>query len=148
MSIYIRINEALTVVDVVEADRAVGFNISPRENIAVGAVLTQEEADQIGYQPPLPPEPVIHAWYIDHGPFYDRFGDSMMAILMSTDPQVQALIKNLEARKWIDLQRPDVAGGLDLLISKGLITAEQKTAILNTPITYEDQRALIKMYFS
>lgn len=148
MRTYIRIDESLKVIEVIEAMMAVGYLISPREGVTVGDILTQEEAEQIGYTLPPAPEPPPYAWFIDHGSFYDRFGESMMPVLMSTDTQVQALVKNLEARKWIELQRPEVATGLDLLIAKELITEEQKTAILTTPIDFEEQRALVKMYFS
>lgn len=88
-------------------------------------------------------------WLIDIGPFFDRFGGAKMAVLTSTDPQVQALLTDITVRKWIDLQRPDVAAGIDLLIAKGItgVTGALKTAILTTPVSAEENRALRRLYF-
>ncbi|WP_409482591.1 hypothetical protein [Noviherbaspirillum sp. ST 5-3] len=90
-------------------------------------------------------------WLIDIGPFFDRFdasGASTMSILSSVDVQVQALVKNVMARKWIDLKRADLPQMMDLLISKGLLTAEQKSYILMTPLAPEENLALRRLYFS
>jgi hypothetical protein len=51
-------------------------------------------------------------WFIDIGPFLDRFGPAMLPMLMSTEPVVAASVKNMMARKWIDLERDDVAAVL------------------------------------
>lgn len=90
------------------------------------------------------------AWLIDVGPFFDRFGTAKMALLTSTNATVQALIKDLQIRKWIDLQRPDVAAGIDAIIALGVsgVTPALKTAILTTPVTPEENLALRKVYFS
>lgn len=86
-------------------------------------------------------------WLIDIGPFFDRFGASKVALLSSSNATVRALVADVQVRKWIDLKRADVATALDLLISAGLITAAQKTAILTAPVTAEENRALRKLYF-
>ena len=96
--------------------------------------------------PTLAPDPT--ASYIDIGPFFDRFGTSKLPILMSADPLVKALMSDIQVRKWIDLQRPDVAQALDVLISKSLVTPTLKTAILDTPISSEENMVLRKLYFS
>lgn len=88
------------------------------------------------------------AWYIDVGPFFDRFGASAFTIASSEDAQVRGLMALVTPRKWIDLKRQDVSMFLDLLIGKGLITAEQKAAILTTPVTYLEQSALVRQYFN
>ena len=36
---------------------------------------------------------------IDIGPFFDRFGVAKMAVLMSSDPVVQAILRDVQARK-------------------------------------------------
>ena len=89
-------------------------------------------------------------WLIDIGPFFDRFQSAKMPLLMSTNTTVQALVKDLQVRKWIDLQRADVGQGIDALIALGVpgMTAELKTAILTTPVTSEENFALRKVYFS
>lgn len=92
-----------------------------------------------------PPDPC--QYFIDVGPFFDRFGAAKYTILASSDATVQALIKDLQIRKWIDLQNVQVAQGLDILISKTLITTTDKTNILNTPISSDENMALRKLYF-
>jgi hypothetical protein len=89
-------------------------------------------------------------WLIDVGPFFDRFGEAKMPLLMSTHATVQALVKDLQVRKWIDLQRPDVGAGIDALIAIGVpgMTAGLKTSILTTPVTPEENFALRRVYFS
>jgi hypothetical protein len=97
------------------------------------------------------PEPVPPAtqWLIDIGPFFDRFGAAKMALLTSGNATVQALVKDLQVRKWIDLQRADVAAGIDALIALGVagIDAELKTAVLTTPVADAENFALRKVYF-
>jgi hypothetical protein len=71
-----------------------------------------------------------------------------MDILTSTNAGVKAIITDIQVRKWIDLKRPDVATSLDYIISKvTLMTVEIKAAILNTPVTAEENLALRKLYF-
>lgn len=98
------------------------------------------------YTPPLTPADPCE-WLIDIGPFFDRFGANKMAILTSADVTVKAVIQDVQIRKWIDLQRTDVAAALDVLVAKGLITGTDKTTILTTPVTVEENRALRKLYF-
>ena len=87
-------------------------------------------------------------WLIDVGPFFDRFGAAKMAVLSSSDAIVRALVTDLQVRKWIDLKRADVVQGIDLLISKSLISAASKDVILTTPVEHVENLALRKMYFA
>lgn len=89
-------------------------------------------------------------WLIDVGPFFDRFGASKMAILTSANTTVQALVKDLQIRKWIDLQRADVAAGIDALIALGVagVDAALKASVLTTPVAPAENEALRKVYFS
>lgn len=88
-------------------------------------------------------------WLIDIGPFFDRFGAAKMGILMSSNATVKAILSDLQVRKWIDLKRADVADGLDSLIALNVqgMTAEVKSAVLNTPVTADENLALRKLYF-
>lgn len=98
-----------------------------------------------------PPEPVVKVirWtdadlppsyhWIDVGPFFDRFGTKAISITGSTDPQVQGLVTLLLPRKYVDLKRADLPAMLDLLVSKGLITAGEKAVVLN-PQTVDYER--------
>jgi hypothetical protein len=49
--------------------------------------------------------------------------------------QVEALMDNLAVSTFIDLNRPDVIGGIEMLVAFGLITPERATQILNGPVT-------------
>lgn len=99
---------------------------------------------------PEPASPVDPAqWLIDVGPFFDRFGAAKLQVLASADATVRALVTDLQVRKWIDLQRPDVALGIDLLTTKSVgVTAALKDSILTTPVAAAENLALRKTYFS
>jgi hypothetical protein len=105
--------------------------------------------DVIGEFPTLAPAPDPTAWLIDIGPFMDRFGSAMMPVLTSADANVQGYIKNLLARKWVDLKRTDLAQMLALIsgavpeLTSGIIAS-----ILNTPVEDFENLALRKLYFS
>ena len=88
-------------------------------------------------------------WYIDVGPFFDRFGSAKMNVLTSTSAVAQAVVKDAQIRKWIDLKHPSVAAGIDALIAAGVtgVTADLKAAILNTVPTSDEGMALRKLYF-
>lgn len=102
------------------------------------------------FAPPPPPEPKVDPceWLIDIGPFYDRFGATKMAVLTSADAGVKAIMQDVSIRKWIDLKRADVASALAYIgsIIPSVDTALQ-TSILTTPVTFEENRALRKLYF-
>lgn len=100
--------------------------------------------------PPTPADPEVWAWFIDLGPFYDRFGQAMPAVLASVHPAVTVALKNISVRKWIDLQRQDVADGLAAISAAmpGVVTPELVEAILTTPVTAEENFALRKVYFT
>lgn len=88
-------------------------------------------------------------WLIDIGPFYDRFGAAKMSVLTSTDSAVKAIMADVSIRKWIDLQRADVASALAYIGSVvPSVDATLRAAILTTPVATEENRALRKLYFS
>jgi len=101
--------------------------------------------------PPVPVVPVspVYEWYIDIGPFFDRFGTQKLPVLMSTDATLQAILRDVQARKWIDLKRPDVAQSVAYIGSKiAGVDAAMQTTILTNPISADEQMALRKMFFS
>ena len=101
-------------------------------------------------EPPAPPPPVppVWTWYIDLGPFYDRFGAAKMAVLTSADVGIAAIIRDVNIRKWVDLQRPDVAEALAYIGTKvPSVTPALQAQILTTPVTSEEQYALRTTYF-
>lgn len=101
---------------------------------------------QVAEVPALAP---IWEWYMDIGPFYDRFGAAKMAVLTSTDAGVKAIIADLNIRKWVDLKRPDVAQALAYVGSVvPAVTPALQDSILNTPVADVENLALRKLYFS
>lgn len=66
-----------------------------------------------------PPTETPEQRHISVGAFFDRFGGAKWAILSSPDPLVQALIRDVSVRRYIDLSRPDLLQGLMLVQSKG-----------------------------
>lgn len=70
--------------------------------------------------------------HISVGAFFDRFGVHKYPILASTDPGVQALIKDCTVRSFIDLSRPDLPLGLGIITTAGF--AINTDAILTNPI--------------
>lgn len=69
-----------------------------------------------------PEEVIVPAeWYMNVGPFYDRFGMYKIPILASSDPTVQAIIKDASVRKYIDIKgrRTELTQAIQLIQSKG-----------------------------
>ena len=98
--------------------------------------------------PPPPPAPAWE-WLIDIGPFFDRFGAAKLAVLTSADPGVQAILKDVQIRKWLDLKLPELAQSVAYVGTKlPAVTAELQGAILNTPVAPDENLALRKLYFS
>lgn len=88
-------------------------------------------------------------WLIDVGSFFDRFGAARMAVLTSDDAIVRALVTDIRSRHWVDLQRADVAAGIDLIIAAGVpgVDADLKTAILTATVTAPESLALRRLFF-
>jgi hypothetical protein len=64
---------------------------------------------------PAPAEPR----HITVGAFFDRFGSEKYAILSSDDALVKAMVTDASVRKFIDLDRPDLLTGLQMVQAKG-----------------------------
>ena len=98
---------------------------------------------------PRPAGEIDTTWFIDVGPFFDRFGAAKMNVLTSTSVIAQAVVKDAQIRKWIDLKHPSVAAGIDALMAVGVsgVTADLKAQILNTAPTPDEGMALRKLYF-
>lgn len=63
--------------------------------------------------------------------FRARFTDAELAgIVASADASVKVLLLKLTTRVEVDLDDPQVIGGLGLLVSKGLLTAQRRDEIL------------------
>lgn len=87
-------------------------------------------------------------WLIDIGSFFDRFGAAKMAVLMSADAGVQAIIKDTQVRKWLDLKLPEVAQSLVYVAGKvPEVTPELQDSIINTPVSDHENLSLRRLYF-
>lgn len=88
-------------------------------------------------------------FYVDVGPFFDRFEASQLTVLKSTDPDLVAFIESCRTRKWIWTKHPLVAMGIDRAITLGIagVDAAMKDRIMNKPARWPEQSALIKLYF-
>jgi hypothetical protein len=65
------------------------------------------------------PEPTPEVRHITVGAFFDRFGSEKYAILSSDDALVKAMVTDASVRKFIDLDRPDLLTGLQMIAAKG-----------------------------
>ena len=88
-------------------------------------------------------------YLIDIGPFFDRFGSAKMQVLTSSDLGVQAIIKDTQVRKWLDLRLPELAPSVMYVASKiPAVTVEIQNNVLRTPVAEHENLALRKLYFS
>lgn len=95
----------------------------------------------------LPADPC--ASLIDIGPFFDRFGAAKMPVMINQDAAVQAIIRDAQSRKWINLTLPEVAASLAYIASKEpALTQEIRDAVLSLPVRPDENMALRKLYFS
>lgn len=117
-------------------------------------VTTLENGAVIRELPPPTHTPVTWAnaseeyFWIDLGPFQDRFGDDWPVISSSTDRECTAFMNAvINNRKYINLKDPRVSSAVDLLIAcnkpttwsmfpaSGPITPAKKAVIMNLMTT-------------
>jgi hypothetical protein len=131
--------------------------LDENENV-INTVLASEEYAEAMYpghwrvvetpEPPAPEAPVWE-WYIDIGPFFDRFGAAKMPVLTSADIGVQAILKDTQVRKWLDLRLPEIEQSVQYIASKvPELTVQLQDQIVNTKPAEHENLALRKMYFS
>lgn len=70
------------------------------------------------------------------GAFFDRFGGQKWPILASTEPMVQALIKDCQVRKFVDLGRSDLPAGLEMIVNAGF--AIDPHEVINAPVRSDE----------
>ena len=156
MPYYAQLNENKVVTSVTQTSQVLETSVSIIEldhfdtNIA-GHTYDPVASSSAGKPIFISPAPVIpqYLWYIDIGPFFDRFGAAKMAVLTSSDVGVQAIIKDTQVRKWLDLKLPEIASALAYIGTKVTsVTQELQESILKTPVAEADNLALRKLYFS
>lgn len=128
------------------------------DNEVINTIVASEEYAEATYpgrwrvvetpEPPAPEAPVWE-WYIDIGPFFDRFGAAKLPVLTSSDSAVQAIIKDTQVRKWLDLRLPEIAQSVQYIASKvPELTVQLQEQIVNTKPAEHENLALRKLYFS
>ena len=131
--------------------------LDENENVINTIVASEEYAEAMypGHwrvvempEPPAPPAPVWE-WYIDIGPFFDRFGAAKMPVLTSADVGVQAILKDTQVRKWLDLRLPEIEQSVQYIASKvPELTVQLQEQITNMKPAEHENLALRKLYFS
>ncbi|HQQ70220.1 MAG TPA: hypothetical protein PLL92_07910 [Alicycliphilus sp.] len=146
---YIQINQDGVAVAVTETSEA----LAPLSNRVPVNGLRSDLLGQV-YDPatgsfaaPPAPPPDERLWWLDVGPFYDRFGPDALAIAASDHGACKAVQTLTGVRKYIDLKDPRIGQMIDMLIATGQpaaqsyapgsgpMTAAKKAAILDTPTT-------------
>jgi len=88
--------------------------------VADDAFVTEHHAGRFELLGSAPADPVVVVpRHIAVGSFFDRFGAAKWSILADTTPLVQALVRDCSARRYIDLDRPDLVQALQLLVQAG-----------------------------
>ena len=134
------------------------IEILNEENEVINTIFASEEYAEATYpgrwrvvetpEPPAPAAPVWE-WYIDIGPFFDRFGAAKMPVLTSADVGVQAILKDTQVRKWLDLRLPEIEQAVQYIASKvPALTAALQDQIVSTKPAEHENLALRKLYFS
>lgn len=125
-----------------------GYEASTISNTEAYPLDAYSHELQIDGLPSLPPGEVEKrtTWLIDPGSFFDRFGQHKLAIRMSDNPYVRAVVEDAKGRDWIDLKHPEVAVGIDIIIAAGLFPAEMKGDVLDRPVNHMEQLVLLTLY--
>lgn len=91
-----------------------------------GSWLVYEHGDTL----PTPTTPGPEPRTISVQDFRSRFTDAELAgIVSSADVAVKVLLVKLQTRDEVDLADPQIAAGLDLLVSKGLLSAPRRAVV-------------------
>lgn len=152
MFYYAQLNDDEIVVAVTQVTAEIeGVNMIALETYDTSVIGKRYNRDTQEFEDVPAPEPVapVWEWYIDIGPFFDRFGAAKMAVLTSSDAGVQAILKDTQARKWLDLRLPEIEQSVQYVASKvPELTAELQDQIVNTKPAEHENLALRKLYFS
>jgi hypothetical protein len=114
-----------------EIDQSYMIPLASFDNSVIGKRWADGEWEDV----PQPPVPEVRRIFV--GSFFDRFGPHKWPILADPAPMVQALVRDCQVRRYIDLDNPDLPAGLAMLVSAG--HAIDPDAVINAPIT-EDER--------
>ena len=103
------------------------------------------------YSAPVIEEPASdekpYKWHLDVGAFFDRFSAAKMAVLTSESATAQAIVRDCQVRKWIDLKAESTAQGVAALVSLGLVSESAAVSILGNPASPSENSALRRIYY-
>lgn len=101
------------------------FAYSDIQSVPAGmTALTQAEIDAL-LNPPVPPKTVFSP-----RDYLKRFTMTEYAAARSGPVQVQYALDNLIGAQFVDITDPDVAAGLDAMVTAGIIDVTRKTVLL------------------
>ena len=103
------------------------------------------------YAAPVIDEPVTpekpYKWHLDVGAFFDRFADVKIAVLTSESATAQAIIRDCQVRKWIDVKAESTEQGIAELVRLGLVSESLAASILGTPAAPSENSSLRRIYY-
>ncbi len=122
--IYEILNDAGEVINTIIADEAFVEKKHPGHYRLVGPEPTPP--------PPPPPPPIITKLA-----FRYRLTDAEYVGILTaakTDVEVAAWVETFNMVSQVNLEDPRTASGLEMMVSKNLLTAEREVEILTTPV--------------
>ena len=98
--------------------------------------------DGAAFHPPAPPPPPVLPPIITRLAFRYRLTDAEYVNILTAaknDVQVAAWVETFNIVSQVNLNDPRTKSGLDMMVSKGLLTAERETEILTAPVTPDER---------
>lgn len=145
MKIYANINNAGVVTSLLQTSVEVlaptMIEVPEYDETLLGKLY--DDGDFINAQEPAPltwANAPAEYFHIEVGAFYDRFGAAKIPVLASSDATAQALVRDTQVRKYIDLKRPDVqqfVGYLATVVPE--VTQAVQADVLLEPTTDEER---------
>jgi len=111
----------------------------------VNTIIADEafvEAHYPGHYRLVGPEPVTTPRIVTKLAFRYRLTDAEYVGILTaakTDVSVAAWIETFNIVSQVNLDDPRTKAGLDMMVSKGLLTAERKTEILTAPVQSDER---------
>lgn len=118
------------VLEIIAADVGVGFPISPRDDIKVGDILTDDEAKSIGFTKQVIPAPVISP--ADWRLLLTSEERIKIKAIRTSNAVVEDFYDTIEDTRLtkLDLGSSSVTSVTGELVSVGILTAERKAQII------------------
>ena len=114
----------------------------------INSILADElfvETNYAGHYRLVGPEPVPYVYVepiVTKIAFRFRLTDAEYVAILSEakiDVEVQAWVETFNMVTQVNLDDPRTATGLEMMVTKGLLTEERKTEILTAPVEFEER---------